>query len=259
MARNCKGYSPHDFFRKDGHVIAMDEPALKDIIERVDARLKELGLSDREASIRATGKPDAIRELRRHKRPSDMRLRQLAEALETDIDDLTGQTDWAVQAMLDNTPLLGRAKMDSVPGLPRDIPVYAPLYTHPFRAEGRFEISFDQPIRFACRPPILTGRDDVFVIAMPDVTMEPRFEFGDELYIDPRRPMAEGDYILIRFQPADPATPASKWRVAVKRLLNVEGDGVAVEQFAPPKTEVIPLDDIWTALRIIPFTELLSY
>lgn len=258
-ARASKGYGPHDIYLNTGHVVRMDEPDLNGIIERIDARLKQLGLSDREASLRATGKPDAIRELRRHKRPSDMRMRQLAEALDCDVDDLTGQLDWATQAMIDNMSLATRAKTESVSGLPRDVPVYAPLSSNPFRNEGRFEVSFDQPIRQACRPPILTGRDDVFVIAMPDLTMEPRFEFGDELYIDPRAPLTEGDYIFMRFEPLEPATPASKWTVAVKRLRSVEEKGIVVEQFAPPKTELINIHEVWTALRVIPPRELLSY
>jgi hypothetical protein len=56
------------------------------IIERINERLSTLGLSEREASIAATGKPDSIRTIRRGAIPSVTTVDALARVLSVPIE-----------------------------------------------------------------------------------------------------------------------------------------------------------------------------
>lgn len=61
---------------------------------RIAERLATLGISERAASIKATGQPDTLRFIRtRDVMPSWQKLIQIAEALETSTDYLVGETD----------------------------------------------------------------------------------------------------------------------------------------------------------------------
>jgi hypothetical protein len=66
------------------------EEKLQTLLERIDSRLRVLRLTDRKASMKAAGKPDLIRDIRRGKYPGGERLSELATALETTIDYLLG-------------------------------------------------------------------------------------------------------------------------------------------------------------------------
>ncbi|MFC3422605.1 hypothetical protein ACFOHO_10865 [Rhizorhabdus histidinilytica] len=152
-------------------VFSIEEPPIELMIQRIDERLKVLGLTDRQASIRATGLPDAIREIRRFKRPGSKRMIQLAKALETTPDWLGGYVDHQRgKVWLESTesalPIYG------VADLPRDIPVFAasvdetaPAFfkdivekEHSIEVKKRlyvmcFGYNFNDPIDFARRPP----------------------------------------------------------------------------------------------------------
>lgn len=70
----------------------MDETTL--LAERIGQRLEVLGMTAREASMRACGQPDVIRNItEKHTVPSALRLLKLAGVLETTVSWLLGETD----------------------------------------------------------------------------------------------------------------------------------------------------------------------
>ena len=83
---------PHDFDDLSRHKCRMASP-IDTLNSRIARRLEALGISERDASLKATGKPDAIRYIRkRGAMPSADRLAQLAKALETSPEWLLGRT-----------------------------------------------------------------------------------------------------------------------------------------------------------------------
>ena len=65
-----------------------------DLSNRIAQRLETLGMSEREASLKAVGQPDAIRYIRdRQSMPAADRLMKIARALETTVGWLLGETD----------------------------------------------------------------------------------------------------------------------------------------------------------------------
>jgi len=237
---------------------SMADPDLNDVLMIVDQRLKLLGLSDREASIRATGKPDAIREMRRGKWPSDRRLRQIAGVLEVSLEHLLNSGPDYRGQYLQALPPAEFARSEGVQGLPRDIAVYGPTSFSPSSANAQHKISIRQPLRFACRPPILANRSDAFCIMMPDLSMRPRFDVGDELYVDPRRLPAPGDYVVLRL--VDEGQPESAdWTVIVRLLVDFNEEAITVQAHNPQKSTSFGTDAVWMMFRVIPWGELLSY
>lgn len=247
------------------------EPPIENIIERVDERLKALGISDRQASIRATGYPDAVRELRRFKRPSDKRIRQLAKALETHPDYLAGYVD-SPNAGLWKTTTESAMPLEGVQPLPRDIPVYGATIGEEMgklAMEGAFHFmasgyDFDEPIDFARRPPRLAHRNDIYAVMVHDTAMFPRFRVADVLYVDPRRYPAPGEDAFLRFRPE--AIPKLATTGAWGLICAVRDEGVThpgiktwpLETFKPPISFDIRTDQVTNVHRIIPWGELLS-
>lgn len=70
----------------------------EELARRVGLRVVDLGMSERAASLKSTGQPDTLRFIRmRGVMPSFAKLVQIAEALETTVDYLTGRTEHAVR------------------------------------------------------------------------------------------------------------------------------------------------------------------
>ena len=59
-------------------------PSLRDILEIIEAALKERGISARQASLAAVGTPEMIRDMRRGRVPSVLRVRALCRVLGID-------------------------------------------------------------------------------------------------------------------------------------------------------------------------------
>lgn len=236
----------------------MDAPDLDQLLHVIDQRLALLGMSDREASLKATGKPDAIREMRRGKWPSDRRLRQIAATLESTYEQIMGSSSPSRSDYLNALPPAEFAKLEGVEGLPRDIPVYAANGMSFASPGAKHLISLEHPISYACRPPILRFRDDVFCILMPDTTLRPKFDLGETLYVDPRRPPEIGDYILIRFGDGGKLS-STDWTISVRKLVAIEEEGFLSARHDQAEPELFTLKDLWMGFRVIPYSELLSY
>lgn len=91
-AATSTAYLPHEFLTLARHIRRMD--TIDTLIERITLRLKDLGISERSASIEATGSPDAIRYIRtRRAMPSASRLSTLADTLSATPEYLLGEVD----------------------------------------------------------------------------------------------------------------------------------------------------------------------
>ena len=229
------------------------------LVDRIDARLQALSISDRKASLNAIGKPDMIRDIRRGKDPSGSRLSELARALETTSDYLVGATD---------APAIGgAAPAPAIPAaeeLPRDIPVYGTALgaDASFWSEHDGEVAIEQTdlntgevIDWYRRPPALRDRRDVYMLFTASDSMAPAYEAGRAIPVDPRRPPSIRDYVVVYLRAGDDDSAAA---VLIKRLVKRSASYIELEQFNPPAVFRLEARQFSAMHRVMPWDEVLG-
>lgn len=250
-----------------GPTWAMKTPPMDLVIERIDERIRALGLSDRQASLRATGYPDAIREIRRGKRPSSQRFVQLAAALETTPDYISGYVDHEKQAMWRATTS-SALPIEGVQEMPRNIPVYGmsangDIGMMDFERVKGIEVlkyDLDRPIDYCRRPPRLALRDDIIAISTFGSAMYPRYEDAEILYLEPTHG-ADGDYALVVLESdvPDRTGQAGPWMM-LKRIAHrdwLHGNST-FEQFNPQRRFEVPREKVAKIYKVLSQNQLLS-
>lgn len=202
----------------------------QDLLERIDQRLRAKDLTDYRASMLAAGRPEIIRNIRRglSKNPRRDTLEKLAGVLDCSFEWLaTGRGP--VEPPASNPIATGDG-----PGLPvreqmpQDIPV---MGSAAGSLDGAFQLQSGQPIDHVRRPPGVASAVDVYALYVVGVSMSPRFDEGELVYVSANRPARPGDYVVVQTSEDDGEITA--W---CKRLVRRDADKVVLEQFNPPKT-----------------------
>jgi SOS-response transcriptional repressor LexA len=234
------------------------------MIDRVRARLAVTGQSDREVSLLVSDgrNADVIRDMdRKGITPKGERLEKLAEVLETTVGWLrTGRTDTALIADR-------RTGFDAGPqlaDLPRDLPVKGTALAHDlsFDSDGEVEIEahmigLEETIDRLRRPLILAGRSDVYAIYIQGTSMEPRFEGGDAIIVDTRRPPSPGDYVVVQLAEMDGEQDMRRMAL-IKRLVRRTATTVELQQFNPAVSFKVPQAKITAIHRVLSLADLLG-
>ena len=247
----------------------MDSPAFdkEKMIDRINDRLDMLGMNPRQASMLATGKPDLVRKIPKMKTaPAAPVMQALADTLATSADWLLGYTDDptppphrapAAQQEVREASLGYRAPAT----MPKDVPVYGTTAGGLFHApDGDMEISTihsGETIDWLRRPPSLAGRKDIFALFVENDSMSPRFEPGDAVYVDPKRPPAPMDYVIVQLVNGNGHDGGDHCIGSlIKRLVRRTAQAVVVEQFNPQIQLTIDRANIRAVMRVIPNNEL---
>lgn len=190
------------------------------LLDRIDERLRVLGLSDRAASMKAGLGEGAIRDLRRRGPRSSMHgrsLERLAAALETSPSWLLGQGE-APEASAPAAPMpvetrdaLGPAVRVADVGLParaqmpEDVPVLGTAFGSVIRQVEGFQFEGGQ-IDTVRRPPALAGAKDLYAIYVEGDSMFPAHPAGELRFVHPHRPCQVGDSVVVvtRHHDGDP-------------------------------------------------------
>ena len=90
------------------------------------------------------------------------------------------------------------------------------------------EINLQSPAGITSRPPILQGSADAYAVHVFDATMSPAFEPGHLVWVDPSRPITDGDDVLI-------VSPDGL--AMLRRLVKRTSKGVMILQWNPSKRE----------------------
>lgn len=222
-----------------------DNPRVKDerdqLAERVALRIKALERNPREVSIAASGKPDLVRDIYRHKRmPTGPALHDLAAELETTTDYLLGRVDVPDQVRSEvsirdiSTEWQGNRK-DS-------IPVLGTGYCEDLILEGddgeafsveRVMLETDHVVRMIERPPALWNAREAYAIYFHGSSMEPRFYQGELGIVDPRRPPSPGDFVVVQLNNGESDSVVN---VLVKQLVRTGGGFIYLKQFNPERS-----------------------
>ncbi|WP_081504250.1 S24 family peptidase [Sphingomonas sp. PAMC 26621] len=216
----------------------MAEPNIV-LIDRIDERLNALGVSDRKASLTAVGKPDLIRDIRRGARPLASRLQALAGVLETTVDYLQGTTDQPGAGLEPSSEI--RALIPEPQDMLQDIPVYGTALGGEQQFSGDFDgslaieqtdLNMAEVVDRFRRPPNLMNRRDIYGLYVAGVSMEPAYESGQGIIVDPKRPPNMRDYVVVYLR--DRTDGADAAGVLIKRLVRRSATYIELEQFNPP-------------------------
>lgn len=125
---------------------------------------------------------------------------------------------------------------------------------HPHMIESMLLAVTDQ-IEQRIRPAALKNRKDVYCLYITGQSMDPRFEPGELVYVDARRPAAIGDYVIVQMR-GNEDNEDNVVRVMVKRLVKRGPDYFEFQQFNPPLTFRYPKNMVMRLHRIMRTDEL---
>ena len=120
----------------------------------------------------------------------------------------------------------------------KDIPV---LGSAECGQDGSFTLNTGEPIDFVRRPPGQMTRRGIYCIYAEGNSMEPVYEAGDLIYVDPHRPPGPGRDVVIQLRKQ---SDAGEMRYFLKRLVKRSGTQWRVKQFNPEKEIVLEERDI---------------
>lgn len=241
---------------------------------RLRARLDSTGKSMRAVSLAVGAHAGYVRDLfdpERFNVPSAARLQALARELDTTTDYLLGEAESPAQVASEvvfdhgkrieiggslaggaGIPLLGTGDCSE------DLIVFETESGQRARVE-RASFDPDFHARMIARPPALLGVPDLYAIYFVGDSMRPRFEPGEPGIVDPRRPVAAGDYVLVQLTDGGVNADGSPevTSVIVKRLVRRTEKDLVLEQFNPPLVFTLPRAQVARVHRILRPEELL--
>lgn len=248
-------------FRRDNNRMS-DQSVI--FFQRLDERMRAVGgLSDRALSLKAEGSADLIRSARRNGHiPNARNLSAIARTLGVTTDWLLGRD--SASESLPSDAGFSDTRLDFIPQRPqRDLPVLGTGHCGiiEFGSNGdavRIEQTQFEPttvIRYVTRPLALMGVPSAYAIYFVGESMYPRFQPGEMGIVDPRRPPARGDDVLVQLRSEDSDEITS---ILVKRLVRQSPDFVELEQYNPAIVFKVPVNRVARIHRIVPPAELLG-
>lgn len=232
------------------------------LIERITAKLAERNVTAREISL-AVGSADAIRNIKRGNVPSASRLDAIAAELGTTSDWLLGR-DTAIERSIPDDGITSEAAL-------RRLPKTLPIYGSALGADLEFgdgngvvvnveqtEVDMSAPSDFMARPIGVTGRPDLYVVLVSGHSMEPRFDSGRRVLVDPKRAAGVGDDVVVQLR--GPTFDGEEIRhVLIKQLVRRRPGHVVLRQFNPMVEFDVPNEQVASVHRVMPWDEALGF
>lgn len=242
------------------------ETVFDEVMGRIERKLDQHGMTDREASLKAVGKPDMIRDMKRRRGlPTSERLARLANLLGT-------TTDWLLHGGLEG-PILDRRALNPDGTVKAEVPdagttasdVRAPwaspephkpvpLVRSAFGGEWEAEIEMtelrlSEVLDYLGRPPELQMDPDSYAVEIVGESMAPRFEPGERAFVSPLSPVRIGDDVVVQIKSDDP--PANGVTMAlIKRLTKRTPAFLELRQFSPDRTFRVPVERVTAVHRV---------
>ncbi|GAA0672564.1 hypothetical protein GCM10009102_24830 [Sphingomonas insulae] len=232
--------------------------------ERIQAKLSELNVSAREISMAALNQPDAIRNIvKKGHMPAIDRLDAIADHLGTTSDWLLGR-EKAIERTL---PEVAGIPPEAFRRLPKTLPIYGSALGADLEYSDEHgivvkveqtEVHMSAPMDFMARPIGVTGRPDLYVVEVSGHSMEPRYDSGRRVLVDPRRAAGVGDDVVVQLR--GPTFDGEEIRhVLIKQLVRRRPGVVVLRQFNPVVEFEVPNEQVSAVHRVMPWDEALGF
>jgi phage repressor protein C with HTH and peptisase S24 domain len=144
----------------------------------------------------------------------------------------------------------------------RDVPIYGTALGGVIHfdtvAVEQTSLTTGEIVQYIARPPVLKGRKDVYGVYVQGSSMAPRYQDGELVFVDPRRPPMIGDDVIVFLRDEDGNDGEQVTCCLVKRLVKRTASAYRLEQFTPAGEFDVPAERVWKVQRVIPFSELFS-
>jgi phage repressor protein C with HTH and peptisase S24 domain len=274
LSGQCAEKIPHrqeGMFPHDPTAIFVDKSLgmagrFSEVLERIEAKQAALGVSDRELSMRAVGKPDLLRDMRRRQGlPRGDRLAEIARVLGTTSDWLLhggeeGESERraakARQPVKSEVIGAGLSPADwrGLPGA-KPVPLLGSALGGDFdesQAEHieLTELHLGEVLDYLARPPSLAADDSAYAVTVVGDSMAPRFEPGEQAFVSPRASVGIGDDVIVQLKGDDGGDSDRVTMVLIKRLVRRGAATVELAQFNPPLTFKVPAERVAAIHRV---------
>jgi phage repressor protein C with HTH and peptisase S24 domain len=237
-----------------------------EVMARIERKLDQHGMTDREASLKAVGKPDLIRDMKRRRGlPTSERLARLAKLLGT-------TSDWLMHGGLEG-PILDRAmlnpdgtmKSERDPASPasdvhsawtgpaphKPVPLIGSAFGGEWEAGIEMtELRFSEVLDHLARPPFLQMDAESYALEIVGDSIAPRFEPGERAFVSPLSPVRIGDDVVVQLNGREEQSPAGTSTALIKRLTKRSPDFVELRQFNPDTTFRVPIERVSAIHRV---------
>lgn len=196
-------------------------------------------------------------EIGRSARPG--KLRELARAMMVSEDWLLGESDQALPEAVEgesappNRPAPNASFPPTYQPFPeKSVPLLGQTAAGP---NSRFILN-GQRVRDVFCPPELAGVEGAYAVQVFGYSMEPKFEPGEVVWINPHAPVRKNDYVVVQVADDDEAQELSSY---IKQFVSRSGGILRLRQFNPDEgeTEIIefPTELVMSVHKIV-FTAL---
>ncbi len=227
---------------------------------RVNKRLQATGKSAKAASREADQSESFIKNIiaGKSRSPRTAGLQALARVLGTSVDWLTQErgpeeikhhdAGYTAEpnAEFEQGPILAPPANG-----PFDVPEMGATMGGDGKDDAAFELNGEIVDRVR-RPFGILNRKDVFALRVVNESMSPRFEDGDRIFCERRKPILR-EYIVVELKPHIEGRPGKSY---IKRLIAQDASGITVEQFNPKGVLEFARSEIKDIFRVIPEREL---
>ncbi|KQM92206.1 hypothetical protein ASE70_14930 [Sphingomonas sp. Leaf22] len=155
-------------------------------------------------------------------------------------------------------------EMPTLRGAPRDLPVYgtvlgadldfAALSDETVAIEQTL-VSMMETITYVRRPPAMSEMRQAYALFVVGSSMEPRYGPGDPVFVDPVRPPAIGDDVVVQLIDRDADGEGRVVCALIKTLRRRSGSYLELEQYEPRLTFRVPASRVAHLHRIISMKE----
>ncbi|WP_426163034.1 S24 family peptidase [Sandarakinorhabdus sp. DWP1-3-1] len=239
-----------------------------DAVRRIllEATTGESGQSARGLSLAAGLNADAVRDILRGKSGQAKidTLAALAKALKIDLSEFLGSGSVNVPLPVPNLEIDPPSPSFSgnAANFPNDVPIVGTAQGADFALEQdglavlieQTEMMPGEIRGYTRRPPRISGNKAIYAMQVAGSSMEPRFEIGEVIYVDPRRIPGIGDYVVVQLRNGDDEVICAM----VKRLARRNASTIELEQFNPQQRFSLKTCQVAAVHRVVPWSEMLG-
>ncbi len=153
--------------------------------------------------------------------------------------------------------------MPTLKGQPKDVPVYASALA----ADLQFDVDGGPPqvveqtlfqmnevVTHTRRPPGISSTK-VYALYVSGSSMEPRYRPGDPVFVDPLKPPAIGDDVIVQLYAPNDESGDDIVAGLIKTLVKRTGAYLELEQYRPEIRFRVPMERVARIHRVIPWGE----